>query len=133
MRTAARRFHPGEDLLDVLVAWTRANDFQAPFVLTCVGSLSTASLRMAGAEHTSLIEGTFEIVSLVGTLAEDGAHLHLSISDETGAMTGGHLLSGSLIRTTAEIVIGELDDVVFRRDVDPATTWDELVVEPRSD
>jgi len=132
MRTTARRFHPGEDLLDVLVAWSNANEFRAPIVLTCVGSLSTASLRMAGAKRTDVLAGTFEIVSLVGTLAEDGAHLHLAVSDEAGAMTGGHLMSGSIVRTTAEVVIGELGDIVFRREIDPATSWDELVVEPRT-
>lgn len=133
MRATARRFRPGEDLLDVLVVWARANDFRAPFVLTCVGSLSTVCLRMAGAEHAVAIDGTFEIVSLVGTLADDGAHLHVSVSDDTGAMIGGHLLSGSIVRTTAEVVIGEIDDLAFRRESDPATGWDELVVERRSD
>jgi predicted DNA-binding protein with PD1-like motif len=77
------------------------------------------------------VERDLEILSLVGTLAEDGPHLHLAVSDDTGAMTGGHLQEGSIVRTTAEVVIGELDDVVFRRPIDPATGWDELEISPR--
>ena len=133
MRAIAARLRPGDDLLDGLVALARSSGLRAPLILTCVGSLSRAALRMAGASSTTALDGTFEIVSLVGTLAEDGAHLHLSISDETGAMTGGHLMTGSIVRTTAEVVLGEIDDVTFRRPLDPETGWDELVVEPRPD
>ena len=124
---------PGADLHDGLVALARANGLEAPAVLTCVGSLSRVSLRMAGATRTETIEGTFEIVSLVGTLSPDGAHLHVSIADAAGVVTGGHLLPGSIVRTTAEVILGELEDVVFRRVVHPSTGWDELVVEPRPD
>ena len=132
MRTIATRLRPGDDLLDGLVAVVGRAGLQAPIVVTCVGSLSQVCLRMAGADRSVVIDGTFEIISLVGTLATDGPHLHLSISDERGAMIGGHLQTGSIVRTTAEVVLGELEDVTFRRVVDPETTWDELVVEPRS-
>jgi predicted DNA-binding protein with PD1-like motif len=70
-------------------------------------------------------------VSLVGTLSMDGAHIHVAIADATGAVTGGHLLAGSIVRTTAELVLGDVDDVRFHRPIDPETTYDELVIEPR--
>ncbi|HEU4572439.1 MAG TPA: DUF296 domain-containing protein, partial [Candidatus Limnocylindrales bacterium] len=57
--------------------------------------------------------------------------LHMSVSDDTGAMIGGHVQDGNIVRTTAEVVLGELTDVVFRRPIDLETTWDELEVEPR--
>jgi len=77
------------------------------------------------------VDGDLEILSLVGTLSEDGPHLHLTVGDAGCAVRGGHAREGSIVRTTAEVVLGELDDVVFRRPVDPTTGWDELVVEPR--
>jgi uncharacterized protein len=132
-RTIAARLMPGDDLLDGLVALARAEGLLAPAVVTCVGSLARVSLRMAGADRSTTIDGVFEIVSLVGTLSPDGAHLHVSISDEAGTVSGGHLLPGSIVRTTAEVVLVEVDDVGFRRVVDPATGWDELVVEPSRD
>jgi len=52
--------------------------------------------------------------------------LHLSISDSTGKTLGGHLQDGSLIFTTAEILLGELEDWMFTRLIDPDTSYDEL-------
>lgn len=130
MRTFALRLHPGQDLRVELEGFARANGLRSPFVLTCVGSLSRAALRPAGVPATIHVEGDLEILSLVGTLSEDGSHLHLTVGDAGCSVRGGHAQEGSIVRTTAEVVLGELDDLVFRRQVDPATGWDELVVEP---
>jgi len=119
------------DLRGELEALARREGLRAPIILTCVGSLSRVGLRMAGKPATERFAGDFEIVSLVGTLSPDGAHLHMSVSDDTGAMIGGHVQDGNIVRTTAEVVLGELTHVVFRRPIDPETTWDELEVEPR--
>ena len=43
----------------------------------------------------------------------------------------GHLLEGSAVYTTAEIVLVALDDLRFTRKPDPVTTYDELSVERR--
>ena len=48
----------------------------------------------------------------------------------TGAMTGGHLLPGCIIRTTAELVLGLAATVAFRRVEDPATGYPELGFSP---
>jgi uncharacterized protein len=131
MRTLAVRLMPGSDLRHELEALARREHLLAPIVLTCVGSLSQVGLRMAARPSTERFTGDFEIVSLVGTLAVDGAHLHMAVSDAKGAVLGGHVQDGNVVRTTAEIVLGELVEVVFRRPIDPKTTWDELIVEPR--
>jgi predicted DNA-binding protein with PD1-like motif len=132
MKTYAFRLHPGEDLRKSLVAFAKENHLQAGLIITCVGSLQLVALRMANQPDTTLIEGKFEIVSLVGTLSPDGPHLHLSVSDSTGKTLGGHLQDGSLIYTTAEIVVGELDGWAFTRPVDSATTYDELSIQKNS-
>jgi uncharacterized protein len=128
MKTHALRLKPGEDLRLELEAFAAAQQIQAGLVLTCVGSLTQAALRLADASSSTKFRGPFEIVSLVGTFSLDGAHLHLSISDSQGALYGGHLEEGSLIYTTAEIVLGELENKVFRRVLDPETGYDELVI-----
>ncbi len=46
-------------------------------------------------------------------------------------MIGGHLCAGSLVRTTAELVIGLLPEFQFRRELDPATGYAELRISPR--
>jgi predicted DNA-binding protein with PD1-like motif len=133
VRTVAVRLRPGTDLRVGLESLAAREAMRAGVVVTCVGSLSVVSLRMANRHETDRFEGDYEIVSLVGTLSPDGPHLHLSVSDDHGRVLGGHLQEGSIVRTTAEVVLGELEDVEFHRPIDPVTTWDELEVRPRPD
>jgi len=70
--------------------------------------------------------------SLAGTLSPDGAHLHIAVADSRGAVIGGHLCAGSLVRTTAELVVGLLPEWQFRRVLDPATGYAELQISPRA-
>jgi predicted DNA-binding protein with PD1-like motif len=44
---------------------------------------------------------------------------------------GGHLCAGSLVRTTAEPVIGLLPEWQFRHELDPATGYAELQIRTR--
>ena len=128
LRPYALRLSPGEDLKLSLQAFTRAENLSAGCILTTVGSLRQASLRFAGQDSATVLEGPFEIVSLVGTLSQDGLHLHLAIADANGDTTGGHLMPGCLIHTTAEIVIGILSGFTFQRLADPQTGFHELSI-----
>ena len=132
MRTHALRLLPGQDLRHALERVTSELQLRAGCIVSCVGSLSRARLRLAGGDEVLELEGPFELVSLVGTLSPDGPHLHVALADGGGRVHGGHLLAGCPIHTTAEIVIGELEGVAFTRELDPATGWRELVVRPRS-
>ncbi|TGE22515.1 DNA-binding protein [Hymenobacter aquaticus] len=130
MRTFALRLRPGQDLRQQLTAFTQQHQLRAAAIITCVGSLTTTTLRLANQSGPSVYKGHFEIVSLVGTLSVNGSHLHLSVADSTGRTIGGHLLDGNLIYTTAELVVGVLDEVDFRRELDPVSTYNELAVYP---
>ena len=137
MRVHAVRLTPGTDLEQELQRLTRELGLKAGAILTCVGGLTRARLRMPGAigapEVFKTYEGPMEIVSLTGTLCPDGLHVHISLAQQDGACIGGHLAPGSIVNTTAELVIGELTDVAFTRPVDPATGYDELRVEVRGE
>jgi predicted DNA-binding protein with PD1-like motif len=129
-RTIVARLLPGQDLKRELLALAEREAVQAGWVLTCVGSLSQAVLRLAGGgEHITWRE-PLEIVSLVGTLSEGGGHLHLSVAGAEGRTFGGHLAEGCTVRTTAEVVVAADDRLRFDREHDPATGYDELVVRP---
>jgi predicted DNA-binding protein with PD1-like motif len=130
MRSYALRLAPGQDVRQQLQAFVQANQLKAATIVTGVGSLTTARLRLANQEGPTEYRGHFEVVSLVGTLSVNGSHLHLAISDSTGRTIGGHLVDGNLVYTTMEIVIGVLEDLDFRRELDPASTYNELVVYP---
>lgn len=132
MKVVPLRLHPGEDLRRALEAWMGEQQQQAGCMISAVGSLSVAQLRLAGASETTTICGELEIISLSGTLSPDGAHLHIAIADSSGAVIGGHLCPGSLVRTTAELVIGLLPEWRFQRELDPATGYAELRISPQA-
>jgi len=71
--------------------------------------------------------GNHEVLSLVGTLGPDGAHLHTSLSDSSGAVVGGHLMCATIF-TTAEVIVHELHGTRFKRTMDSATGFKELEV-----
>lgn len=136
MRVHAVRLTPGEDLKEALARLARELDLRAGCILTCVGSLSRARLRMPGAVGAAEVFRTFEepmeIASLTGTLCPDGLHVHISLARSNGACIGGHLAKGCIVNTTAELVLGELTGVEFSRPLDPATGYDELSAQPRA-
>ncbi|WP_299025631.1 PPC domain-containing DNA-binding protein [uncultured Thermanaerothrix sp.] len=128
LQVVALRLRPGQDLKQALDTWAQENAIQAAVVLTCVGSLQRAVLRLADQPGPTLYTGKFEIVSLTGTLSVHGSHYHIAISDSTGYTLGGHLMEGSLVYTTAEIALGILPSVRFERRFDPESGYDELFV-----
>lgn len=136
MQTLPIRLTPGQDLRQALEAAVRGQNCQAAFVLSGIGSLSTAGLRFAGAEQAQRLVGDMEILSLAGTVAFDGArsssHLHMVLSTATGAVLGGHVAAGCTVRTTAEVLLALLSEWAFTRELDAQTGFDELVVRGRS-
>ncbi|WP_448602263.1 PPC domain-containing DNA-binding protein [Thermoleptolyngbya sp.] len=132
MTAIALRLTPQQDLKAELDALAIAQNLEAACILTCVGSLTRAVLRLAGQSESTQYDGRFEIVSLVGLLSRHGSHLHMAIADNTGHTLGGHVLAGCQVYTTAEIVIGILSHTCFRREIDPATGYRELKIEQTS-
>ena len=128
MQNYTFRLSPGQDLFDSIQAFVMKKQAQAGCILSGVGSLRHASLRLADREYNSEYEGPFEIVSITGTLSVHGSHLHISISDGDGRTIGGHFESGCRIYTTAEIVIAVFDDVVYKRELAADSGYEELVV-----
>lgn len=129
MKTHTFRLKPKQDLFDSIEEYIKQHAIEAGCVLSSVGSLTHATLRLANRDHYNEYEGHFEIVSMTGTVSIHGSHLHIAISDGNGATIGGHLVSGCKIYTTAEIVIAEFDDVVYKRKLlENDSGYEELVV-----
>lgn len=125
----AFRLKPGQDLRKEIETYVKENNIAAGWITTCVGSLSNYNIRFANQQNGDIGTGHFEIVSLVGTVSTNGSHIHISISDSTGRTIGGHLLQGNIIYTTAEIVIQSVPNLIFKREKDGSTPWEELQVE----
>ncbi len=71
MRLHTFRIKPDNDLKVELKKFVQANDIKAGFIITCVGDLCQATMRMAGAvpakQDILTYKGDFEITSLVGS------------------------------------------------------------------
>lgn len=110
----------------------RTKDVEAGVLLSIVGALENANLRMAGAtpydQKIKKIDGPLEIVSGTGTISQNGCHIHISVSDKEGRVMGGHLKDGCRVGVTAEIVVGVFEGVTYKRTLDEQTRFKELDV-----
>ncbi len=131
MHIEALRLSPGDDLrLALQAAWaglSTAHGVQAGCVVSAVGSLHDAVLRLAAEPGGTRISGPLELLTLSGTFSAQGPHLHASVSRADGSVCGGHLLPGCTVRTTAEVVLALLPGWQFSRQLDAATGFAELV------
>ena len=127
----AFRLKPGQDLKQEIEKYTTEKHIEAGWIITCVGSLTQKNIRYANKPGGTKENGHFEIVSLTGTVSINGSHLHISVSDSTGKTIGGHLVDNNIVYTTAEIVIGEGKQLLFTRENDGTTPWEELQVKEK--
>ena len=125
------RLRPGDDLRKALEA--AAAPGESAFVVAGIGSLTEGRLRFADRRDAQSVPGPLEIISLSGTLTPDGAHLHMTVSDDDGRVAGGHVGHGNIVRTTAEVLLAPLPDWSLTREPDADTGYDELVVRRRVD
>ena len=132
MEVMALRLSPGDDLRRSLLNYCVDHQIEAACVVSAIGSLAKAVVRFADQPEGVVLEKRLEVVALNGTLSRHGLHLHIVLADGTGQMLGGHLLDGSLIYTTAEIVLGIVPGVQFERKADPATGYLELAIIDKS-
>ena len=128
MKEHIMRLMPGEDLILCIHNYCKKHGVKAGFIGTCVGSFQEVVFRK-GYDHTLFtMDGPFEIVSMEGTVSTQGMHIHTAISDKSFKVYGGHLLSGSIVHTTAELVIIELENHELARSKGDLTGYKELKI-----
>lgn len=128
------RLKRGDDLKASIVDYCNREHITAAAIITAVGCLYEASIRLGDGKTVRQYSNRYEIVSLTGTISENGAHLHISIADEDGKVIGGHLCEKSFVNTTCEIVIASLDDQYrFTREYDETTGYKELVIKKKEE
>lgn len=135
IQVICKRLVRGDDLKHEIERLVVDKDICGGYIMTCVGSVSRATIRLAtpyvGKEEIRTLNQNMEITSLVGTLSPDGCHLHISLADETGAMIGGHLMLNTVVQTTVELVVAKLFEIKFNRQMDDDTGYNELVIGQR--
>ncbi|MCY7387289.1 MAG: DNA-binding protein [Burkholderiales bacterium] len=104
-----RRLHRYDDLSAALAGLPDTLNIDAAFIISEIGSLMPAVLRFVGAKTGTVVHSDTEILSLSGALARNesgGSHIRMAVYDQNDAVFGGHLMVWSMVRATAEIVIG---------------------------
>jgi hypothetical protein len=74
MSVVPLRLRPGDDLRPYLEEWIGRQNEAVDCVLSGIGSLSVARLRLAGHQESTTLSGDLEIPTLAGTRSSDGAH-----------------------------------------------------------
>lgn len=126
------RLRPGDDLKQALESWVQLSAGGSAWVVSGIGSLAVGQLRLAGRSDHTVLKGDLEILTLQGSLCSDGSHLHIAVADANGSVLGGHLCAGSLVRTTAEVLIARLPQWQLGRVLDPSTRYPELQIRSRA-
>jgi uncharacterized protein len=133
----AIRIVSGGDVKSTISDYVSTHHIEAGAVISCVGSTSQCVIRLADAKAGT--DGSFlevkapaEILSLSGTVAIKGSHLHIALGDDKGKVVGGHLVS-AIVNTTCEVLICDLsEDLEFDRQFDSNTGYKELMVISKS-
>ena len=76
------------------------------FLISAVGDLSKVSFKCPLNDKPIILEKKLEIITLSGYLKLNECHLHISVSDEDCKVFGGHLLSGTTVLKSLDILVG---------------------------
>jgi predicted DNA-binding protein with PD1-like motif len=142
-RVIAARFAPGCDLAESIETIAQEENITDGVILSGAASLRKAVLRNVGrfpgkfpitddvrifARRTD----PMELLAISGNISTRDGHVHLhchivvSSGEEDGRAYGGHLLKGTEIFSTGEIVIAEITGCRMIRLEDPETKAQEL-------
>ncbi len=131
MKIHALRLKKGNDLKQEIVNYCQNHQIHSGCILTVVGCVSEVCIRKADGITLHKEKKEYEIVSVTGTIAENGVHFHIALSDNELNTIGGHMKEGCIVNTTAEIVLLEIDSYDFVREEDLSTGYLELNVKPK--
>lgn len=126
------RVKPGQELLGEITRYCREHNISSGVVIGIIGSVERARLNflteLPGKYESVDYSGPLEIVCAQGSVAQQSdrpiIHIHIQLSRQD-ICRGGHLAEATVF-STAEVVIGELDQQLRRRS-DSYTGLNELV------
>ena len=127
MRTVCLRLRRGEDLLLSLQALARREGLRAGVILSGVGCVAEARIRDASGVTVRHIAEPCEITALQGTVSAERCHVHIALAREDMTTLGGHLMEGTYINTTCELIVLEQDGWTYGVEQDGTTGYDEIV------
>ena len=127
MRTVCVRLRRGDDLLRSVQELAQREALRCAVVLSGVGCVTRARVRDASGVTVRQLDEPCEIVALQGTVSAARCHLHIALAREDLTTLGGHLMEGTVINTTCELVLLEQDGGRCGVEQDDETGYDEIV------
>ena len=143
-RVVVIRLKPGTDLLGGIQAACERYQIHNGVVISAIGSLK--KVRFCDVEalpekkcgygygRVLALDETIELTGAGGVICSDAEqninlHIHISMSDKNGKAYGGHLVEGTEVLMTADIVLGEIEGVDMLREYDEGL--DVYLLNPR--
>lgn len=123
---------PGEDFIMSVFQYCKKHNIEGAYIGTCVGSFKRVVFRKGYDQTLFTLDGPFEIVSMEGTLSNKGMHIHTAVSDRNFKVYGGHIVSGTIVEHTAELIIIELSEHQLSRSKSNISGFKELQIQESS-
>ncbi len=132
-RVVAIRLTPGVDVLLGLQEACRRKGINNGVILSAIGSLNGVcycnpvelpTKAGYGYGETLHLTGPIELTNASGIICHDdegntNLHVHVSLSDRHGGAHGGHLVEGTKVLLTVDVIIAEIEGLVMGRKFDP--------------
>ena len=103
-------FSKGVDVYNALNGLHKHSN-STSFLISAVGDLSKVSFKCPLNDKPVIFEKKLEIITLSGYIRSTESHLHLSASDENCNVLGGHLLSGTIVLKSLDVLIGVIPNL----------------------
>ena len=131
-RVLAIRLKPGTDVLLGLEEACKANGINNGVILSAIGSLDSPHFcdvvevpTKAGYGYGEVLHltGPIELTNASGIICHDdegntNLHVHMTLTDRHGNAHGGHLVEGTKVLLTTDVVIAEINGIVMGRKFD---------------
>ena len=121
-RIIVAKFSIGADVLECLEKLVKEENIRAGAIITGIATLTKMRVRSLDSipkdfpkvqpkENIFEVEGPLEVLNMSGIIfvrdKDVAVHPHITACDADGKMYGGHLMPGSIVYMTCELVVGE--------------------------
>ena len=131
-RVVALRLKPGTDVLLGLEEACKRSAINNGVILSAIGSLDSPHFcdvvelpTKAGYGYGEVLHltGPIELTNASGIICHDdegntNPHVHMTLTDRHGNAHGGHLVEGTKVLLTVDVIIAEIEGVVMGRKFD---------------
>ena len=132
-RIIVARFSIGSDVLECLEELVKKEKIRAGAIITGIATLSKMRVRSLDSIPKDFprvqpglnifeVEGALEVLNMSGIIfvrdRDVFVHPHITACDANGKMYGGHLMPGSIVYMTCEVIIGEFEGLTMGSKLD---------------